>query len=239
MIVGIHQAHYLPWAGYIDKMLKSDKFVILDEVQLETPSPMVRNKVLDISGHEIYLTVDIFRKGFLEKKANEIEVCNQTKWQKKSKNFLLLNYKKAPFFDEIFPLIQPIYEKNYKWLFDVEIDTVEIMRSCFDIDTEIVLQSDLHLDETLKNNDLLIAILKKIGADRYLSGNGARKYMDLRKFNEQGIAVGFQKFVCPVYAQFNTNEFVPNLSALDMLFNLGKTESTKLIKSNIKREDYV
>ena len=33
MIVSVHQPHFLPWTGYLNKLVHSDVFVWLDSVQ--------------------------------------------------------------------------------------------------------------------------------------------------------------------------------------------------------------
>lgn len=48
--VAMHQPHYFPWLGYLDKMAKADEFVVLDEVQFTDGSPMSRNKLLLFDG---------------------------------------------------------------------------------------------------------------------------------------------------------------------------------------------
>ena len=63
MIVGIHQLHYFPWMGYLDKMAKSDAFVLLDEVQLNDASYMFRHTLLDKNGEKKYITIPFNKKG--------------------------------------------------------------------------------------------------------------------------------------------------------------------------------
>lgn len=57
MKVAIHQLHHFPWLGYMDKMAKVDKFVIMDQVQLEDKSYMCRNRIIDRNGQIVFLTV--------------------------------------------------------------------------------------------------------------------------------------------------------------------------------------
>ena len=76
---------------------------------------------------------------------------------------------------------------------------------------------------------MLIDLLVKIGATRYLSGIGARDYMQLDKFVCAGIEVVWQKFTHPIYAQQH-GSFVSNLSSLDLLFNCGIASSRQILK---------
>ena len=59
MRAAIHQPHYFPWIGYFDKMAKADVFVLLDQVQLEKNSLMLKNRVLDKSEEIKYITISV------------------------------------------------------------------------------------------------------------------------------------------------------------------------------------
>jgi hypothetical protein len=96
-----------------------------------------------------------------------------------------------------------------------------------DVETPIVLSSTLAPQGA--KNALLIDLLKKVGADRYLSGVGSRDYMDESLFGAAGIEVQWQDFHHPVYPQ-RFGEFEPFLSAIDMLFNCGIDRSRQLLR---------
>ncbi|MFQ5963310.1 MAG: WbqC family protein [Candidatus Scalinduaceae bacterium] len=51
-------------------------------------------------------------------------------------------------------------------------------------------------------------------------GKDGAKYMNLKKFTEEGVEIIFQDFIHPVYAQLYGG-FEPNMSAIDLLFNCG------------------
>jgi hypothetical protein len=68
-----------------------------------------------------------------------------------------------------------------------------------------------------------------VGATHYLSGNGARDYMQPEKFAQAGIQVVWQQFSHPVYPQ-QFGAFVPYLSSLDVLFNCGITASRQILR---------
>lgn len=234
MKVAIHQPHYFPWMGYFDKMAKVDKFIIIDDVQLEDSSVMVRNKFLENTGVEKLLSLNVDKKGYLEKKCREINLKDWQKVRKKHSKFLYYNYKNAPYFNEIWEKISCIFEKNYELLIELQMDIIMIFIELLNIKTEIVFQSSLKYDIETKKNDLVLELCQKIEADIYLSGNGAKKYMDDSTFLKNNIKVIYQKFTYPKYKQFSSLEFIPNLSILDMFFNLGIIESNKVFWKNVE-----
>ena len=235
MKIGIHQPHYFPWLGYLDKMAKVDVFILLDEVQIEKGSNMYRNKLCTWQGQEKYVTVAYEKKGCLNIPFNRIAVDNSVEWQERQINFICNNYKKTPYFGEIYEHIEPILRKRYTSLCEVSMDTVLLEKKLFDIKTKIVMQSELSYDKTLIRNELLINLIKSVAGDYYLSGNGARKYMDISAFEDEGIHVEYQSFTYPAYSQ--AHEFVPNLSALDMLFNCGIEGAREIFWGNMKEYD--
>lgn len=81
MKISIHQPQYLPWAGYINKIIKSDIFVFLDDVQYKKNEWQNRNRIKSATG-EIWLTVPVHYE--FGQKINEIKIDNTTQWQKKT-----------------------------------------------------------------------------------------------------------------------------------------------------------
>jgi hypothetical protein len=107
--------------------------------------------------------------------------------------------------------------------------------SCFEISVEVVRTSQLTVDSSLRKTDLMLAYLKKVGAGVYLSGPSGRNYLETEKFPHNNIALKFFKFQHPVYPQ-RFPGFEPNMSALDLLFNVGP-EGGDIIRSSASAED--
>ena len=68
--------------------------------------------------------------------------------------------------------------------------------------------------------DMLISMCHATGADRYLSNEGSRTYVDEARMAEAGVQHCWQAFVHPIYPQTNA-PFLSNLSVIDLLFNVG------------------
>jgi len=234
MKVAMHQPHYFPWMGYLDKMAKADLFVIMDQVQLTDNSNMFRNRFLTSSGKSKYLSVSFVHTDYMEKMFCNVAVNKNVNWQQEHKNFILGTYRKHPCFCEVWSMIEPIFTKRYETACQVSMDSIELVRDLFEIKTPLVLQSSLNLKQDTKKSELVLLLCQAVNANVYLSGTGARKYMDSSLFQKAGIDVVYQSFAFPQYPQKHANEFVPNLSSLDILFNCGIEESRRIFWENVK-----
>lgn len=227
MKVAIHQPHYFPWEGYLKKIASVDKFILMDEVQLTDSSPMYRHSLLALNGEPKYITIPFTKKEYKHKYYKDITLNSTINWQLNHLNFFKENYGKSPYYHEVINAIMPIFEKNYTHICEVTIDSVKLLVSLFGISTEIVKMSELDYPKESKKNELVLDLCIAVGADYYLSGKGARKYMKLEPFCEKGIEVEFQEFIQEPYFQHSSDKFVPGLTILDMLFSIGIEETKK------------
>ena len=235
MKVAIHQFHYFPWIGYLDKMAKADKFILLNDVQLSKDSAMHRARVLTNDGKEKYLTICYAKENWMEKKSSEIYLNEAIDWQQRQVNFIMNNYRHKENFEQIWTEIEHIFQKKYLLLNDVLLDSLLTTRKLFGIETELLLQSDLTYDESAKKNFLVLELCKSVGADVYLSGIGAKKYMEVDTFVQEGIQVVYHDFKHPEYRQSGNQEFQLYMSSLDLLFNEGIENARTLFWENVRK----
>jgi len=229
MIVAIHQPNFLPWIGYFYKMYKSDIFVFLDNVQFSKNSYQNRVKIKTSQGAQ-WLTLPVFHKfGQLTK---DVRINNNEKWKEKHLKTIELNYKKAPYFNQIYNLLVKVYTNN-KWelMTDFNIELITAICNFLDIKTKTVRASSLKTSGSA--TELLIDIVKKVGGDIYLSGKGGMKYQDENRFKEENITLIYTNFKHPVYPQL-WGEFIEGLSIIDLLFNCGE-ESVYIIPREVGR----
>jgi hypothetical protein len=217
MIVGIHQPNYLPYLGFLDKMKKSDIFIIYDDAQFNKSDFQHRNRIRIYDGSK-WLTVPVEKK---HKPLNEVRIQNDVsiKDQKWSDHHLVQiydNYKKANQFGTYFPDICEIYKGHYNLLVNLNMELITFLSKSFDIDTKIVYSSEY--PSASQSTQRIIELVQAVGADTYLSGPAGKDYMDLGMFEAAGIEVLFQEFEHPVYKQ-QYEGFVPYMSSLDALLN--------------------
>ena len=116
MIISAHQPAYNPWLGYFHKLLLSDVFVLMDDVQYEKNSFINRNKIYQ-KPDGLMLTIPCKMKNYKEKVIDEIEISDQ-QWQVKHLKSIAQVYSKAPFYNDVLPLIENVLTQNSDLLVD-------------------------------------------------------------------------------------------------------------------------
>lgn len=181
MIVAIHQPHYMPWLGYLRKMKDADLFVYLDKTDYTKNYFINRNKIL-INDEKRWLTVPVLTKGRIGQAIKDVEVnWNRPtcEWNDRHCRTLLQNYSKC--IRDKQEKIKEFYDFKGKLLIDWCIRSVELLRQAFGINTPIIFESDL--DVSGVRTERLVNICRAVGADTYLSGTGAKKYIDIELFD--------------------------------------------------------
>lgn len=235
MIITIHQPEHLPWLGFIHKTSMADVMVLLDNVQFRKNYYQHRNKIRISSGFS-WITIPI-QKHPLNILINEIKIDNTHKWQKNCWKTLYFNYKKAPYFSRYSRFFEEIYSRSWQFLAELNIKIIKKLLEFFDITTKLIIASELN-GVSGKRDDLLLAICKKLGAEKYLSGISGKDYLDIKKFEQAGIKVTFQEFYHPIYRQCY-QPFMPCMSSIDLLFNYGEKSKEILLSPGIPRLNYL
>jgi hypothetical protein len=217
--VAILQSNYIPWIGYFSIISKVDLFIFHDDLQYTKNDWRNRNKIL-LNGEGTWISIPV---GISEKRQiNEVKL-NDSKWQKKHFNLIKENYQKAPFYKEFIPLFEFFYlEKKWDTLSELNQTFIKtIATEIFNLKTRFDNSEKYNL--TLKGANRVIELLQKTKATSYLSGPSAINYLSDQNFKGTGIELKWMDYgYLKSYKQFNSNEFVANLSVIDMIFNIGE-----------------
>src|SRR3989338_4724207 len=226
--VVIHQPDFLPYLGFFHRFLLADLWVVLDDAQFLTGGSKSwhnRDKIKTPQG-ERWLTVGV-KKTPLDTMINEAFLADDG-WEKKNLNLLAENYRKAPFFNEVFPAVERLYAHDCVKLIDFNMRSIEMLMEMLDIRIKTIFATTLKA--LGKKTERLVDICKKVEATTYLTGVGSRDYLQESLFETEGMKVVWQDFKHPVYPQLH-GEFVPYLSGVDILFNCGIKKSREIIRS--------
>lgn len=223
MLLTGHQPNYLPYAGFFDKIARSAKFVIVDQVQFVKRGPfgwIHRNRIRTPSpdGWE-WLTVPVQTSGRFDQSIRDTRIDAALPWARKHWKTLEWHYRKAPYFGDYAPELRAIYDRKWEWLWELNVELIRLVLRWLGIDRPIVLQSEI--GAAGKAGDLVIDLCRRTGADAYLSGMHGRDYLDPAEFDRAGIRLVFQEYRPNEYPQCVPGPFVPNLSVVDLIFNCG------------------
>lgn len=218
MIVSIHQPQYLPWIPYFSKIKNSDIFVFLDDVQFQKNGLQNRNYIMSKNG-ELRLTIPVFHS--TSETINTIKISDP-RILKKHWQSIEMNYKKAPYFEEIAGSLRSIYSKDYILLSELNIDLINCYLRFLEINTKVIFSSKMEKDG--EKSDLILSICKNLQATSYLTGAGGLEYLNLEDFEKANISIRKTNYEFKEYNQINktAGKFTPHLSIMDLVFNEGK-----------------
>ena len=227
--VVIHQPDFLSYLGFFHRLLHANLYIVLDDVQFvkgTSQSWMNRDKIKTSNGEQ-WLTVNV-KKAPTGTNINKILLNDTLNWKKQNLDLLSANYKKAEYFDEIYPYIEKLYNSKHVKLSDFNMNSIHMLNKLFDINIDIVYSSNLITTRT--KSERLVELLTQVNATHYLSGVGARDYHEDKPFDDANIKVLWQDFEHPTYPQLH-GEFIPYLSSIDLLFNCGIDKSREILRS--------
>ncbi len=216
----ILQPSYIPWRGYFDQIYQADVFVFYDDVQYDKHGWRNRNRIKTNQGLQ-WLTIPVQSSGNVTEHIpiNQIQINWQQPWNRKHWASIQQAYRKAPYFHTYAPVLEVYYQRHAELLADFTIDlTMALARELGITKTRFLRSSSLAVQGV--RTDRLIAILKLVGADHYLSGPSARDYLEERKFQASGISLSYMVYDYPQYPQLYP-PYDPQVSILDLLFMTG------------------
>ena len=213
--VVVLQPGYLPWLGFFDQLSRADVFVYYDDVQYDKHGWRNRNRIKTQDGAQ-WLTVPVRHEGL--PRIADVEIDQRTAWARKHVASIRQAYARAPFLKRYLPAFEEVLQRKWERLVDLDLACASLMADWLGLKRQVERSSTLGIGGV--RSERLVNICRHFGASRYVSGDSAAAYLDVPAFAAHDIAVEWQAYSHPTYPQLH-GDFVPNLSALDLLFNCG------------------
>ncbi|MBO8164294.1 MAG: WbqC family protein [Brevibacillus sp.] len=219
MKVAIHQSQYLPWPPYFKKIANVDIFVVMDCVQFQKNGLQNRNKIRNYQ-KDYWLTIPV--SGKLEDLISEKKIASPH-WKKKHWNSIHASYSHAPMWTKYGEELAFLYNQgSYERLIDINRAILDFIVRHLQIQTKIIYLSQLE-GVTGEKSELVLNICKRLNARTYVSGMGARAYLNEDMFAKDDIQICYLESTPPTYKQFH-GDFIPGLSMLDMMMNVERED---------------
>lgn len=220
MKIAIMQPYIFPYISYFQLINAVDTFVFYDDVNFIKKGFINKNNLL-LNNEKQRFTIPC-KAVSQNKKINEIEVDGSSNTLVKLEKSIAINYKKAPFFDTVMPLLKDFFEEvlTYKSIAEMAMESTQLVAGYLELSTKFEISSKCYADTVhLKKADRLISISSLAKAKTYINAIGGQELYTKEQFNEQSLELLFLQSNAINYLQFST-KFVPWLSIIDvMMFN--------------------
>jgi WbqC-like protein family len=228
--VAIVQSNYIPWKGYFDLINIVDEFILFDDMQYTRRDWRNRNLIKTRAGLK-WLTIPVAVKGNFFQKIKDTSVSDPG-WATRHWESIVHNYSKAKHFALYRQLFESLYlGSQERFLSQINYSFLTAICKILGIDTRISWSENYTSVEG--KTERLVSICKQARATTYISGPGARDYLDETLFNNENISLEYMDYSSyPEYRQIFP-PFEHRVSIIDLIFNEG-TDAPKFMKSYSK-----
>ena len=224
MKLGIMQPYFFPYIGYFQLIQLVDVYVIADDLNFIKNSYIKKNSILD-NGSPALISLQLIGAS-QNKLINEIEVGNDVD---KLLTAIQRRYAKAPYFKDVFPLLQTILSSKEKNLARFLGDSLMEISNYLGMQTKFLYSSEIEKNNDLKFDARIKDICKSVGSEHYINAIGGKELYNKDEFAKEGIKLSFIDTKNIEYKQFD-KAFVPNLSIIDVMMFNSKEECMDLLQ---------
>lgn len=214
MKLAIMQPYFFPYIGYFQLIAAVDKFVFYDDVNFINRGWINRNNIL-INGKAVLISIPL--KGASQnKRIKDIATISDQKWRITLLKTIEQNYKKAPLFDVVYPMLMKVINTNAPTISEFNYQGIKAVCTYLGISTTLIPSSELYVNSELKGQYRILDICMKEKAHHYINPIGGMELYNREVFSNEGISLSFIKSELPHYNQFGF-DFIPALSIIDVI----------------------
>lgn len=236
------QPYFFPYLGYFQLIAAADQFLLYDNLNYIRQGWVHRNRIRLKGGGEFYCAAPLLGASS-NVRIRDVRVDPAGRWPGRFLDLLEHNYKKAPFFDEVFPALERAVRRPATHLTEVNRNGIRAVAEFLGIATPIShdtapfqdFEDAAHAEQP---SPWLAALARELGtadvktlrvlylcrqarADVYLNPPGGRDLYARDVFAQNGVALQFLLPTLAPYPQQGAG-FLPGLSILDVLMNCGR-----------------
>ncbi|WP_430412489.1 WbqC family protein [Kordia sp.] len=203
----LHPTYFPSIAQYVI-FAKSEHLVFEVEGNFQKQTYRNRTYIYGANGKLMFTVPVRHVKETKHQEYKEIKVANETPWQRLHWRSLESAYRTSPYFEYYEDELRPLFEKRYDFLMDLNLDTIQLINECLQLEVET---SKTTTYEPIITNTAI---------------HDYRKLAIVKKEPDYGFETYTQVFD-------DKQGFLPNLSILDLLFNEGTNALTYLERQTI------
>ncbi|MBN3172924.1 WbqC family protein [Pectobacterium brasiliense] len=212
----VMQPYFFPYIGYFQLMAEVDVFVVYDNIKYTKKGWINRNRIL-LNGKDSTFSLPLKKDSdFLDVKDR---VLSETFNRDDLINKICGAYRRAPYFKNVFPLLENIINYRDDNLFNYILYSLGSIKEYLGLTCDIKVSSSINIDHSLKSQDKVLAFGNALGAKSYSNPPGGISLYSQEAFSLHGMTLNFIQPNNIIYKQFD-EPFVAWLSIIDvMMFN--------------------
>jgi len=217
---------YFPWVGLIEQVRLADCFVHYDDVRFGRG---FYNRVqIKTADGARWMTVPVVGNG-RSQTIDETVVDHTVNWQRRHLEMLRHAYARAPYRDDMLELATRVFDATARTLAEVSRASLLALVDYFGLRQGVEFLDSRALGVAGASSQRLRDIVLGVQGTTYVTGHGARNYLDHALFEQAGIEVAYMAYELRSFPQLH-GPFTPFVSALDLVANCG-SEGRNVIAS--------
>ncbi|MCY0150024.1 WbqC family protein [Hoeflea sp. G2-23] len=219
MRVVISQSMYFPWVGMLEQIRLADVFIHYDDVQFSKGSFSNRVQVKTPSGMT-WMTVPLSDHR-LGQTIEEVQLQPLPRWRDRHLDMLSSSLDGTAFAGEALDLARGVIDGNHETVAALSRTSMLALSRYFGLDADTRFASASDFGIAGAGSERVLALVKAVGGTDYITGHGARNYLDHELFEAAGVSVSYMDYKCAHYRQLH-GTFTPFVTALDLVANCGQ-----------------
>lgn len=216
----ISQPMYFPWRGLFEQIQLADIYVDYNDVQFSRGGFLNRVQIKTAQGPR-WLTIPL-QDLRLGQAIRDVRVDERKNWRRQHLDQLKGAYARAPHAADMIRLVESVFDHDCTRLGELTYRSMQAVLDYFPALRESRTFLDVaSLDVPGSSTRRVLDICKHLGARGYLTGHGARHYLEHPLFDAEGVDVRYIDYTLLPYPQLH-GEFTPNVSVLDLIAHCGQ-----------------
>lgn len=236
MRVVITQSMLFPWVGLLEQIRLADVVVHYDDVQFSKGSYVNRIQLKMPAGRS-WMTVPLAQLS-LGQVIDEVKIDQQRPWQSDHRTLLQKSLGSAANYSDAAAVLDSVYKNAFSEIGPLARASLMASLRYFGLDQD---RKFLHVDELGipgSSSDRVLAVVKAVGGTEYITGHGAKNYLDHEGFERAGVSVGYIDYALKPYPQLH-GDFTPYVSCLDLIANMGRRGEDCICSRTIEWREFL
>lgn len=227
---------FFPWAGLFEQIRLADVFVYYDDVQFSKGSFENRVQIKTATGLK-WLTVPV-RHERLSQTLSETRLDDSKDWRNSHLAFLRQQFRGAPFAADALSIVERVYGGSCASLADLCIAGMDAVCGYLGIADPLQFKRSSLLGIPGRSSRRVLDIVKAFDGTRYVTGHGAKNYLDHEAFEEAGVRIEYMDYRKEPYPQL-FGPFTASVSILDLIANVGAAGADVLRPQTVNWKDFM